>query len=400
MPPPKGPARHRGPRRRRGPHAQAEQPRQGALPADRDHQGRGAQLLRPHRTGAAAAPDGPRGHPGPVAARHARGQLLREERAGRDAVVGAHREGADHGQSRSVATRRHLRLPDRRRPRDPDLDGQPGRPRAATCTSGRWARTAGHATRTGSSSTSTPASRPASTSAPRSPSSSATSWTERGLGSTAVTSGSKGIHLYAALPGKLNPGRDLGAGQGARRGAPEGAPGAGHRDDDQGTQVGKGVPGLVAERRLQDHADAVLAARARRPTVATPLSWAEVEAGAEDPLDLEQFRFEAVLERVDDLGDLFAAALTAGGRLRHVPAARSGGSDAWRRENRRAQTTSTVPSWTPRAWVPSYLPVWSSRAASPPRPTSSRTRASSSTCPSTIPSGVPTSTRPRCGCRG
>ena len=42
-----------------------------------------------------------------------------------------------------------------------------------------------------------------------------------------------------------------------------------------------------------------------RPTVATPLSWDEVEAGAEDPLDLEQFRFEAVLERVDDLGDLF-----------------------------------------------------------------------------------------------
>ena len=46
---------HRGARRRRGPHPQAEQPRQGALPAHRHHQGRGAQLLRPGRAGDAAA---------------------------------------------------------------------------------------------------------------------------------------------------------------------------------------------------------------------------------------------------------------------------------------------------------------------------------------------------------
>ncbi len=43
-----------------------------------------------------------------------------------------------------------------------------------------------------------------------------------------------------------------------------------------------------------------------RPYVAAPVSWAEVEAGAEDPLGLEQLRFEEVLERVADLGDLFA----------------------------------------------------------------------------------------------
>jgi bifunctional non-homologous end joining protein LigD len=43
-----------------------------------------------------------------------------------------------------------------------------------------------------------------------------------------------------------------------------------------------------------------------RPTVATPLSWAEVEAGAEDPVALGQFRFEEVLERIADRGDLFA----------------------------------------------------------------------------------------------
>ncbi len=43
-----------------------------------------------------------------------------------------------------------------------------------------------------------------------------------------------------------------------------------------------------------------------KPFVATPVSWAEVEAGAEDPVGLEQVRMEEVLERVADLGDLFS----------------------------------------------------------------------------------------------
>jgi bifunctional non-homologous end joining protein LigD len=43
-----------------------------------------------------------------------------------------------------------------------------------------------------------------------------------------------------------------------------------------------------------------------RPMVAAPVSWAEVEAGAEDVDGLEQLRMEEVLERVEDLGDLFA----------------------------------------------------------------------------------------------
>ena len=123
-----------------------------------------------------------------------------------------------------------------------------------------------------------------------------------------MTSGSKGIHLYAALPGKLNP--------------------------DETSALAK----EIAEELQREHPKLVTATmtKARRsgkvfldwsqnagskttltpyslrgrdkPTVATPLSWAEVEAGAEDPLDLEQFRYEAVLERVDDLGDLFGRA--------------------------------------------------------------------------------------------
>ena len=128
---------------------------------------------------------------------------------------------------------------------------------------------------------------------------------ERGLDARAVTSGSKGLHLYAALPGRLDP---------------------------EGTT---GLAKELAEELAGEHATLVTATmtKARRsgkvfldwsqnagskttlspyslrgrdlPTVATPLTWAEVEAGAEDPLELEQVRFEAVLDRVDDLGDLF-----------------------------------------------------------------------------------------------
>ena len=50
--------------------------------------------------------------------------------------------------------------------------------------------------------------------------------------------------------------------------------------------------------------------RARpEPTVSTPVSWAEVEAGADGEVEL---RFEAddVLDRVEEHGDLFAPVLS------------------------------------------------------------------------------------------
>jgi bifunctional non-homologous end joining protein LigD len=43
------------------------------------------------------------------------------------------------------------------------------------------------------------------------------------------------------------------------------------------------------------------------PTVAAPRTWDEVEAGADDPLELEQLRYQEVLERVQEHGDLFRA---------------------------------------------------------------------------------------------
>ena len=134
---------------------------------------------------------------------------------------------------------------------------------------------------------------------------------ERGLAGSPVTSGSKGLHLYAALP----------------------ATGADSRDPDGTTALAK----EIAEELQAEHPRRVTATmtKARRggkvfldwsqnsgskttvspyslrgreaPTVATPLTWEEVEAGAGDPLGLEQFSFTEVLERVEEQGDLFDA---------------------------------------------------------------------------------------------
>ena len=123
---------------------------------------------------------------------------------------------------------------------------------------------------------------------------------ERNLETEAVTSGSKGLHLYAALQ---------------RR-----------KDPDDSTALAK----EVAEDLAKEHSRLVTATMTKskrsgkvfldwsqnagskttlspyslrgreRPTVATPVTWDEVEAGAEDPLGLEQFRFEEVLDRLAD----------------------------------------------------------------------------------------------------
>ena len=123
---------------------------------------------------------------------------------------------------------------------------------------------------------------------------------ERNLETEAVTSGSKGLHLYAALTRRL--------------------------DSDDSTALAK----KVAEELAKEQSKLVTATMTKSkrsgkvfldwsqnagskttlspyslrgrelPTVATPVSWEEVEAGAGDPLGLEQFRFEEVLERLKD----------------------------------------------------------------------------------------------------
>lgn len=129
---------------------------------------------------------------------------------------------------------------------------------------------------------------------------------ERRLTGRPVTSGSKGLHLYAALPGRLNPeettqlAKELAEELQAERPSLVTA-----------TMTKAKRPGKVFLDWSQNAGSKTTVSpyslRGReRPTVATPVTWDEVEAGAGDPLAMEQFGFEAVLERVAEHGDLFA----------------------------------------------------------------------------------------------
>lgn len=119
-----------------------------------------------------------------------------------------------------------------------------------------------------------------------------------------VTSGSKGLHLYAPLPEPV--------------------------PSDEATAVAK----QLAETLEKDHPKLVTATMTKvrrsgrvffdwsqnagskttvapyslrgkdRPYVATPVTWAEVEEGAADPLGLQQMRFDEVLRRVEAQRDL------------------------------------------------------------------------------------------------
>ncbi len=129
---------------------------------------------------------------------------------------------------------------------------------------------------------------------------------ERGLTGRPVTSGSKGLHLYAALPGKLNPDETTAL---AREIAEE-LQGA-HPTLVTATMTKAKRPGKVFLDWSQNAGSKTTVSpyslRGReRPMVATPLTWPEVEAGAEDPLALEQFTMDQVLARVGEHGDLFA----------------------------------------------------------------------------------------------
>jgi bifunctional non-homologous end joining protein LigD len=126
---------------------------------------------------------------------------------------------------------------------------------------------------------------------------------ERGLSAVPVTSGSKGLHMYAALPGRRNADQV--------------------RDDAQ----------EVAKELTREHPDLVLWKMTKslrpgkvfldwsqntgakttispyslrgkeRPYVAAPRTWAEIEEGAEEGLG--QLEVDDVLTRADELGDIF-----------------------------------------------------------------------------------------------
>ena len=126
-----------------------------------------------------------------------------------------------------------------------------------------------------------------------------------GLDCVPVTSGSKGLHLYAGLDGTRthHEVRDY-----AKEIAEELQAGHSALVVSQMTKARRGGK-VFLDWSQNTGAKTTISPYSLRgrelPTVAAPRTWQEIEAGADDPLALEHLRFEEVLERVQDQGDLF-----------------------------------------------------------------------------------------------
>ena len=128
----------------------------------------------------------------------------------------------------------------------------------------------------------------------------------RDLGAKPVTSGSKGLHLYVPLDGSLSADESTALAKDLAEELQAAHPTLVTATMTKARRTGKvffdwsqnsGSKTTVAPYSLRGK---------ERPTVATPLTWAEVEEGANDELGLDQFTYAEVLARVADLGDLFA----------------------------------------------------------------------------------------------
>ncbi|GAA4808141.1 non-homologous end-joining DNA ligase [Nocardioides caeni] len=128
----------------------------------------------------------------------------------------------------------------------------------------------------------------------------------RDLDAHPVTSGSKGLHLYARLDAPLPPEETSAL---AKEIAEELQ--TGHGDLVTATMTKARRRGKVFLDWSQNAGSKTTVAPyslrgTPRPQVATPVTWEEVAEGADDPLGLDQFTMAQALERVDEYGDLFA----------------------------------------------------------------------------------------------
>ncbi len=131
-----------------------------------------------------------------------------------------------------------------------------------------------------------------------------------GLATAPVSSGSKGLHLYAALTGEWTSAEVSEQAQAIAQEL------SAEQPDLVVWRMTKNLrPGKVFLDWSQNVAAKTTISpyslRGRgRPYVAAPRTWAEIEAGAEDPEEIGQLLMDEVLDRVASDGDLFAALLT------------------------------------------------------------------------------------------
>ena len=130
---------------------------------------------------------------------------------------------------------------------------------------------------------------------------------ERGFSSAPVTSGSKGLHMYAALPGSLDADAVRDEAQQIAQELTREQPDLVLWKMTKSLRGGKvfldwsqntGAKTTISPYSLRGR---------ERPYVAAPRTWAEIEDGADEGLG--QLELDEVLSRVDELGDVFAALL-------------------------------------------------------------------------------------------
>jgi bifunctional non-homologous end joining protein LigD len=129
---------------------------------------------------------------------------------------------------------------------------------------------------------------------------------ERGLVAKPVTSGSKGLHLYADLPQRMPSDRSTALAKEVAEELEKAHPTLVTATMTKARRAGKVFLDWSQNSGSKTTISPYSLRGKERPYVATPLGWDEVEEGAEDPDGLEQLRYEQVLERVEEYGDLFA----------------------------------------------------------------------------------------------
>jgi bifunctional non-homologous end joining protein LigD len=129
---------------------------------------------------------------------------------------------------------------------------------------------------------------------------------ERGLVAKPVTSGSKGLHLYADLPKRLPSEESTALAKEVAEELEKAQPKQVTATMTKARRSGKVFLDWSQNSGSKTTISPYSLRGKEKPYVATPLGWDEVEAGAEDPDAIEQLRFDQVLERVEEYGDLFA----------------------------------------------------------------------------------------------
>lgn len=126
-----------------------------------------------------------------------------------------------------------------------------------------------------------------------------------GLATAPVTSGSKGLHLYAALPGRLNADEVRELAKKVAQELTEAHPQLVLWQMTKAIRAGK----VFLDWSQNTHTKTTISPYSLRgtaaPYVAAPRTWEEVEEGAESPGALRHLEMDEVLARVEEIGDVF-----------------------------------------------------------------------------------------------